>query len=289
MRVAHHIAGKGWGFHGLPRIGQEVIIAFEEGDPDRPMVIGSVYHAENMPPYEYPANKTRTGFQSRSTKGGAASNFNEFRIEDKKDAEEIYVHAEKDMNRVVENNDTLKVGFEKKDAGDQTIEIFHNRTESVGNDESISIGNDRTEDVAKNETISIGENRSETVGKDETISIGEKRSETVGKDESVTIGDNQTLSIGKDRTESVSKNESVQIGENRDHNVGKDDKLQVGKRLSVLAGDQIVFQTGAASITLKKDGTITIKGKDITVNGSGKINMKASSNIVMKGSKILQN
>jgi len=275
MRVAHHIAGKGWGFHGLPRIGQEVIIAFEEGDPDRPMVIGSVYHAENMPPYEYPANKTRSGYQSRSSKGGSKENFNEIRIEDKKGSEEVYIHAEKDQNNVVENDETTSVG--------------HDRKEEVGNDETISIGNNRSEDVKKNETISIGENRTENVGKDETISIANNRTEDVGKDETITISDNQTLNIGKNRNESVGKDETVSIGESRTHQIGKDDGLDVGKNLMVKAGDQIVLKTGSASIIMKKNGNITIEGKDITVKASGKVNVKAASTVTIKGSKVLQN
>ena len=297
MRVAHHIAGKGWGFHGLPRIGQEVIIAFEEGDPDRPMVIGSVYNDENMPPYEYPGHKTRTGFQSRSTKEGSPSNFNEFRIEDKKGEEEIYVHAEKDMNRVVENNDTLRVGFDKEDPGDQTIEIFHNRTESVGNDESTTIGNDRTEDVGRHETITIGENRTEDVGKNETISIAEDRTESVGQNEKISVGQNRTEDVGKDETitisqnrkETVAKDETVDIGQDRTHQVGKNDMLQVGKNMFVQAGDQIVLKTGRSSITMKKDGTITIKGKDISIQGSGKIQIKATQALILKGQKIQEN
>ena len=267
VRVSQHVAGRGWGFHGLPRIGQEVVIAFLDGDPDRPLIVGSVYNDENMPPYEYPANKTRTGVKSRSTKSGSAENFNEIRFEDKKGEEEVYIHAEKDQNNVVENDETTSVG--------------HDRTEDVGNDETITIGNNRTEKVEKNETISIGESRTESVGKDETISIKDNRTEDVGKDESITIGQKRIESVGKDET--------VDVGENRTHSVGKDDILQVGKKLTVQAGDQIMFKTGGASITMKKDGTILIQGKDITVKGSGKVNIKASSNVIVKGSKILQN
>ena len=127
VRVATPWAGKQWGIIHIPRVGQEVVVDFEEGDPDRPIIVGSVYNAENMPPYTLPDNKTQSGYLSRSTLQGTAENFNELRFEDKKDSEEIYFHAEKDFNRVVENNDTLKVGFDKKDKGDQTIQIFNNQ------------------------------------------------------------------------------------------------------------------------------------------------------------------
>src|SRR5205085_11745559 len=111
-----------------------------EGDPDRPIITGRVYNAELMPPYELPANQTQSTIKSRSSEKGTAENFNELRFEDKKDSEEIYFHAEKDFNRVVENNDTLKVGFEKKDKGDQTIEIYNDRTASLAEgNESLTV------------------------------------------------------------------------------------------------------------------------------------------------------
>src|SRR5207253_2551013 len=110
IRVAENWAGKNWGVVFNPRIGQEVLVDFLEGDPDRPVITGRVYNADQMPPYELPKNQTLSVLKSRSTKGGGTEHFNELRFEDKKDAEEIYFHAEKDFNRVVENNDTLKVG-----------------------------------------------------------------------------------------------------------------------------------------------------------------------------------
>jgi type VI secretion system secreted protein VgrG len=148
IRVAQNWAGKNWGIVFHPRIGQEVIVEFLEGDPDRPIITGRVYNAELMPPYDLPANQTQSTIKSRTSKGGAAANFNELRFEDKKGSEEIYIHAEKDFNRVVENNDTLKVGFDKKDKGDQTIKIF--------NDQTLTIGNNRTTTVEKgNDTLTI--------------------------------------------------------------------------------------------------------------------------------------
>jgi type VI secretion system secreted protein VgrG len=131
IRVSQAWAGKNWGAIQLPRIGQEVIVEFLEGDPDQPIITGRVYN-ENMPvPYKLPENQTQSGVVSRSTKTGDTSTFNELRFEDKKDSEEIYFHAEKDFHRVVENSDTLDVGLEKKDPGDQTITIHNNRTVTI--------------------------------------------------------------------------------------------------------------------------------------------------------------
>lgn len=132
VRVAQVWAGKNWGGIHIPRIGQEVIVDFLEGDPDRPIITGRVYNADQMPPYGLPANQTQSGIKTRSSKDGSDQTFNELRFEDKKDAEEVYFHAERDFNSVVKNNDTLKVGFEKKSPGNQTIEIYNHRTATLG-------------------------------------------------------------------------------------------------------------------------------------------------------------
>src|SRR4030095_6151122 len=116
--------------------GQEVIVDFLEGDPDQPIVTGRVYNAEQTVPYDLPTNQSQSGLKSRSTKEGDGETFNELRFEDKKGEEQVYFHAEKDFDRVVENKDSLKVGFEKKDPGDQTIGIYNSRTTTLdeGND-----------------------------------------------------------------------------------------------------------------------------------------------------------
>jgi type VI secretion system secreted protein VgrG len=136
IRVATSWAGNQWGMVHIPRIGQEVVVDFLEGDPDQPIVVGSVFNADQMPPYFLgsgdgkSANPTQSGLKTHSTKTkeGDHEKFNELRFEDKQGSEEIYFHAEKDFHRVVENNDTLKVGGNKADDGSQTIDIYKNRT-----------------------------------------------------------------------------------------------------------------------------------------------------------------
>jgi type VI secretion system secreted protein VgrG len=128
IRVASQWAGKQWGGINIPRIGQEVVVVFEEGDPDQPIIVGNVYNAEQMPPYSLPDNKTQSGFKSRSSPGGSAENFNELRFEDKKDAEEIYFHARKDFTRMVQTgNDKLTVEEGNREAtiskGDDTTKV----------------------------------------------------------------------------------------------------------------------------------------------------------------------
>ena len=275
IRVSHPWAGKEWGAVHIPRIGQEVIVDFLEGDPDKPMITGRVYNGGNMPPYALPANKTQSGVKSRSSKDGTPDNFNEIRFEDKKGSEQLYIHAEKNQDIVVENDETHSVG--------------HDRSKDVGNNETVNIAKNRTESVGENESISIGKNRTETVEENENLTVGKNQSESIGQDRTLTVGKKESVSIGDDRTEQVSKNETITIGKDRKHNVTDNDLLKVGKKLMIDAGDEIVLKSGSASITLKKDGTITIKGKDITLDGSGKINIKASSDVVIKGSKVTQN
>ena len=283
MRVAQLWAGKGWGAQYMPRIGQEVLVSFHEGDPDRPIVSGRVYNADNMPPYKLPDSKTQSGIKSRSTKEGTDDNFNELRFEDKKGEEQLIIHAEKDQEISVENDEAHSVGHDRtKDVGnDETTSIGKNRSENVGENETVSIGSNQSLSVGKNRDKSVGENESNSVGADQTVSIGANRSKDVAKDETNSIGSNQSSTIGKDAR--------LDVGAERQTSIGKDDKLSVGKKLLIDAGDEIVLNTGSASISMKKNGDIVIKGKNITLNGSGKINIKASSDVTIKGSKIKQN
>jgi type VI secretion system secreted protein VgrG len=290
-RVSHPWAGNNWGMIAIPRIGQEVIVDFLEGDPDRPLITGRVYNAEQMPPWELPANKTQTGVLTRSSLGGSAANANAIRFEDKKGDEQLWIHAEKNQDIEVENDETHWVGHDRKKTidHDETTLVQHDRTETVGNNETITIGVDRTETVGRNETITVALMRTRAVGVNEAIAIGAAQEVVVGATRTLAVGIDQSTSIGNNHSVEVGSDQSSSIGDNRSSTVGKDDSLKVGKNLVIDAGDSVTIKTGSASITMKKDGTITIKGKDITINGSGKINVKASSDVVIKGAKILQN
>jgi type VI secretion system secreted protein VgrG len=355
IRVSQPWAGKGWGAIAIPRMGQEVIVDFLEGDPDRPIITGRVYNAEQMPPYDLPANMTQSGIKSRSSKGGSGANCNELRFEDKKGAEQVLLHAEKDQSIEVENDESHSVGHDRsKSIGhDETTMVKHDRTETVGNNETISIHANRVENVTVNETIGIGGNRTEHVTRNETITIGGNRtisvdgSETasvklqrthavginetiaigaaqevgigayqavsVGGYQSITVrmsqtlnvGANQTtdikkahkLTIGGDRTvevkgdvkESFGKSLATKITKGRAVSVGESDELKVTKTLVIDAGETLTLTSGSASISMKKDGTITLSGKDITLDGSGKISIKGGSKIVMEAPEITQN
>jgi type VI secretion system secreted protein VgrG len=275
VRVSSAWAGKGWGFITIPRIGQEVIVDFLEGDPDRPIITGRVYNAEQVPPYTLPTGGTQSGIISRSSKGGASDNFNEIWFEDEKGKEEVYIHAEKDKNEVVENDNSEEIGH------DEQIKVGNDQRISVGNNQTVTVAKNRTKSVESNETTTVSKNRSESVGENESVSIGKKRDHTVGTDDSLTVSGKQTVAVQKDQTVDVSQNWTT--------TVAKNGKLDIGKKLLINAADEIVLKTGSAEITMKKNGEITIKGKDVTVEGSGNITVKASSNVTIKGSKVATN
>jgi len=152
VRVAQPLAGKGWGFLALPRIGHEVVVEFLEGDPDHPIVTGSVYNGDLKPPYKLPDEKTRSGLKTLSSKGGGVDNFNELRFDDNKGKEEIYIQAEKDKHIRIKNDRLEWVGheshlqvkgddFEWLDK-DHHVKVTHDRNETIGNVLSLEIGKD---------------------------------------------------------------------------------------------------------------------------------------------------
>ena len=140
VRVSQLWAGNGWGAMFIPRIGHEVLVDFIEGDPDRPVVVGRLYTGNNKPPYPLPAEKTKSTIKSESSLGGGG--FNEFRYEDRKGHEEIFLHAQKDWNTFTINCLTETVG--------------NNRTSSIGNSETLSVGNNRTVTVKNNDHTTVG-------------------------------------------------------------------------------------------------------------------------------------
>jgi type VI secretion system secreted protein VgrG len=255
IRVMQSFAGNGWGSSFIPRIGHEVIISFLDGDPDRPIVTGSVYNGNNKPPY---ASKTQSGIKTHSTKEGGNDNYNEIRFEDKKASEQVYIQAEKNLDTFVKNNETL------------------------------SVDNDRTKTIKNNETASIQNNRNKTVGKDETISIGDNKTIDVGKNCTETVGKNIDISIGENHSETIGKNMSIIVEKDLQETVNgqyieevsKDYALKA-KTVTMEADKQITLKTGSAQIVMKSNGDITISGKNINVKGSG--------NVVLKGSKVLAN
>ena len=237
VRVATPWAGHAWGAIHIPRIGQEVVVDFLEGDMDQPIVIGSVYNAECMPPYDLPTHKTQSGIKSRSTLGGGPPNYNEIRFEDKRGSELLTIHAERNQEISVEADESHSVG--------------HDRTKTVGHDEKTTIAHDRTETVVNNETITIGVSRTEMVGSNEVVTIGATRVETIGAADILTVGAARAVTVGAGEV------------------------VTVGDTLVVAVGNETTVTVGASSLTMKKDGTIEVKGKDITVTGTSTVKISA--------------
>jgi type VI secretion system secreted protein VgrG len=243
VRVGTLWGGKQWGGVHIPRIGQEVIVAFEEGDPDQPVIVGGVYNADQMPPYALPTNKTQSGLKSRSSLQGGSDDFNELRLEDKKDSEEIYFHAQKDFNRVVENNDTVKVGSDKADDGSQTVEVYKDRTETVktGNEKvTIEKGNREVNVKQGTETLNVDQ-------ADRTVNIkmGNDAHNIKQGNRTVKIdmgNDSLTLSMGNHTT-----------------------KLDLGSS-STEAMQSIELKVGQSSVKIDQTG-VTIQGMMIKING----------------------
>ena len=341
IRVSHPWAGKGWGSVATPRIGQEVIVDFLEGDPDQPIITGRVYNAENLPPFGFPAGAVLSGYKSNTHKG---SGNNELSVDDTAGKERVYIHGQYNMDTVIEHdqtstihncrtdrvdvddsesigknqkwdvgvnrdakigsNETLTVGSNrtKKIGSNETITVGSNRDATIGASESLTVAAQRTHSVGVNETISVGAAQEITVGAAQTVTVGAAQTISVGADQSTDVGASQSTSVGADRSISVGANQSTEvassvttsIGADESHtvtggrttSVGKDDVLKVTNNYTVDSGDSVVIKTGDASITMKKDGTILIKGKDIAIQGSGKISVKADSDVVVKGSKI---
>lgn len=274
MRVSYPWAGKAWGGIHIPRIGQEVIVDFLEGDPDRPIIVGRVYNAEETVPWALPGKAVISGFKSDSTKGGGG--YNEFSMDDTKGNELINVHAQYDQQKKVEHDERVNVG--------------NNRTESVGNDESITIGHDRTEKVGNNETITIGVNRTEKVGSNENITIGSNRTESVGSNETITIGSN--------RTENVGSNETVTVAITRTHNVGVNDALNVGAANEVSVGGLQAITVGATrAVTVGASQSINVgssqttnvaSDNSLTVGGNQSINVSGNEDEQVGGNQTVQ-
>lgn len=201
IRVSQGWAGNQFGHIQIPRIGEEVIVDFIDGDPDRPIITGRVYNGKNKVPYGLPANKTQSGIKTRSSPGGGADNFNELRFEDKKGSEQIYLHAEKDLDSVVENNETRKVGT--TGTGDRTTTIKNNETHTIGGNKKTDVTGNFDETIKGKETRTVFGDVSETYMAKETRTIMGNVSETIMGSITKTVMQGVTNTILGSLTETV--------------------------------------------------------------------------------------
>lgn len=260
VRVSHPWAGQNFGAIHIPRIGQEVVVDFLEGDPDQPLITGRVYNAQQMPPWDLPANATQSGILTRSSKGGAYANANAIRFEDKKGSEQLWIHAEKNQDIEVENDETHWVGHDrtKKVDHDEKVVIKNDRVEDVGNNETITIGADRKETVGANENITIGVNRTESVGANEDITIGASRTETVGASESITIGASRSITVGASQSETIAASLSQTVGGSVTQTVGGSVTQTVAGGVNIVTPAAMTVMAAGGFTVLAPGGTKTI-------------------------------
>lgn len=280
IRVAESWAGKSFGTQFHPRIGWEVAVAFLEGDPNQPVIVGSLYNGENTVAFPAP---TQAGILSRSTPDGTPENFNQLMFEDKKGSEEIYLKAERDWIIQINNDEKKNIDGNRSEtvAKNVAITIEGNRAESVEGNRSLKVTGNLSESVTENKSVAITKELSVgvdggmnlTVKKKRKMSVGGELEEDVGESMKVAVDKNLTTTIGKEETHTVGEARKVTAKSNT-HTVKEAYKLEA-KTVAVDAKEKIVFQSGKASITLEKGGKITIKGGKIEIVGEDEVKIKA--------------
>ncbi|KIC82742.1 type VI secretion system Vgr family protein [Pseudomonas sp. C5pp] len=232
VRVSQGWAGGSWGSMAIPRIGQDVIIQYVNADPDQPMITGRTYCGDQLPPYDLPEHKTRMTIKSQTHKGDG---FNELRFEDELGKEEVFIHAQRDQNNVVGNDQTTRVG--------------RNRVEQVGNDEHLNIGNDFRQETGGDHTQLIGQTCHVDIKQDLIEKIGNDRSESTGA--------NHRALVGKDAELVVKGTQKVTVGQ------GMEQHTTI---FQLRASERIEFRTAGGSIVLDGQG-ITINGLKLELLG----------------------
>ncbi|MBV8141720.1 MAG: type VI secretion system tip protein VgrG, partial [Verrucomicrobia bacterium] len=273
IRVAQSFAGKRWGASFWPRLGQEVLVAFVEGDPDQPVIVGSVYNAEQTPPYlgdgldsKHKNDSNLSGIKSNSTLGG--SGFNEFRFDDTKDKEQLFLHAERNLEFTTKNDSLARtynnrhqiIGQEKEGSktGDQLemvyhdkqIKVCHDQIEQVGNSMQLLVGG--IDSGEGNQDVVINGTRKESVGKDDHLHVTGNRNEKVDGGQSLTVGGSQQEKIGMKHAVDA----------------GQEIHLKAGMTAVVEAGVQLTLKVGGNFIDISPMG-ISIQGTMVMINSGG--------------------
>ncbi|EIL1262557.1 type VI secretion system tip protein VgrG, partial [Escherichia coli] len=246
VRVSQAWAGPGFGNLAIPRVGQEVIVDFLNGDPDQPIIMGRTYHEDNRSPGDLPGTKTQMTIRSKTYKG---SGFNELRFEDATDKEQVYIHAQKNMDTEVLN--------------DRTTDVKHDHTETIGNDQKIT--------VVKGQTVQIGTRKEG--GHDQSI--------TVANDRCITVRNDQTLQVTNDRTVSVSNDDGLYVRNDRKVTVeGKQEHKTTGNHVSLVEGKHSLVVKG--DLARKVSGALGIKvDGDIVLESSSRISLKVGGSFVV--------
>jgi type VI secretion system secreted protein VgrG len=270
VRVAQMWAGTKFGAINIPRIGDEVIVDFLEGDPDRPIITGRVYNADHMPPYTLPDNKTQTGIKTRSTKAGNPDNFNELRFEDKKGKEELHIQAERDMSTYVKRNQSTRVDGDRSVSvgGNQSTTVTKNETQTYQAERSMTVAKTNKDEITGAHTGIYHAGRTETVEKGDTLTVKDsnKTVDVIGAYD-ITVKDH--LKVTKASTSmTIDDNFVVDASGKVDmHNPGTS-VVGEGTTLTLNGNSAVTITCGASSISMKSDGTIEITGKTVKIGNA---------------------
>lgn len=271
VRVAQAWAGLGFGTLFIPRIGMEVVVQFIEGNPDRPLIIGAVYNDQNIPPLSLPAEKTRSTIRTAASPGVMhVERYNEIRFEDERGSEEIYVHAQNDMNEEVGHDHKVDIG------NDETLTVAKNQTEDIGADQTVDVHGSRTKTVDKNEKITVQGGRSTSVAKNDSLSIDGSHDVNVTKDVSETFQ--------AKHTRVVSGKQDLTVHQDKDEHITGVFKLTTDKEYQLTqGGTTLEFQEG--KVVLKADGEIKIvhEGGVIEIAKNGSIKITSSQKVEIDG------
>ncbi len=318
MRVSQAWAGPGFGALYLPRIGQEVVVEFLEGNPDRPIISASLYNGDHPVPVSLPHEKTRSTLRSSSSPGGDGNN--ELRFEDAAGQEEIFVHAQRDLRVEIENDRTEEVKrderltIEKNRAcevgGDRSLDVDHDASLTVSEDQllkvtkdrSVTVDGDHVESVSCDQSIAVGDSLSISVGGSDTegvalekttdvqknykLEVGGASSELVGGLRAETAGGDRKETVGGKKSVEIAKMRTVTVGDDLSESVGKERTLKIGKDLTVGVIGKLT-QTTQKSHTLKGKEIVLVASDSFTAKvGSAKIELKKSGEITVKGAKV---
>jgi type VI secretion system secreted protein VgrG len=291
IRVMQSWAGPGFGSIFLPRIGMEVVVHFLDGEADRPLVMGCVFNGMNPSPLPLPQEKTKTTIKTRSSPGG--DGYNELCFEDAVGAEEISIHAQKDLrgqvladrSYTVGGDDSLQVSGDQRGTveGDRTLQVGGSAADSIGKDCSVSVGGD--------ESLSVGGRRTRSVARDESVTVVGDRSCKVGGKQSTSVGSLKNETVGAASVESVKLAKMVNVGAAYSLNVGAAMNTIVGAAsiekvgfIKVIdAGTKIQLACGKSKITLDKQGKVTIEGTELAFVSKGPVTMKGDGDVAITG------
>jgi len=268
LRTIQFWNGTTWGSQFIPRVGDEVLVSFINGDMDYPIITGSVVNEAKQPNYNLPANKTQSGIRTRSTPGGNPDNYNELRFEDKLGAEEVYLQGEKDWHILIKNDKGQYVGH------DESLNVRNNRMKSIGVDQTETVGANHTETIGGNKTETIGINKNETVRINKMETIGVAKELSIGGLYQVTVGGIMNETVACAKTEEVGLAKAVFVGTTMMENVVGNRTTNIGANLTeTIKGkyssksDEYIIE--ASKITLKSgSSTIVIDGTSITIKAS---------------------